>query len=90
MAAKEAVVNNELTRLGELMNCCHGLLSSMRVSTWQLEQLIHIARSNGALGAKLTGAGGGGAMIALCPDNAGQVINEMKKAGYQAMEVTIG
>lgn len=89
LAAKEAIVGNDLVGLGELMNCCQGLLSSIRVSTWQLEQLIDIARKNGALGAKLTGAGGGGAMIALCPDNVQQVMHEMNKAGYQAMEVTI-
>jgi hydroxymethylglutaryl-CoA reductase len=41
------------------------------------------------LGAKLTGGGGGGSMIALCPDNADTVIKAMHGAGYQAMEVCI-
>ena len=52
--------------------------------------MIQIARENGALGAKLTGGGGGGSMIALCPDSAPQVIQAMQDAGYQAMEVQIG
>ncbi len=52
------------------MNVCQGLLNGLQVSSWELEELIQIARENGALGAKLTGGGGGGSMIALCPDNA--------------------
>ena len=46
----------------------HGLLNTLQVSTPELERLIMIARESGALGAKLTGGGGGGAMIALCED----------------------
>ena len=44
----------------------HGLLNTLQVSTPELERLIMIARESGALGAKLTGGGGGGAIIALC------------------------
>ena len=90
LAAKQAILTNDLKQLGELMNICQGLLNALQASTWQLEQLIQIARANGAMGAKLTGAGGGGAMIALCPDNEKQVIHAMQQAGYQAMGVTIG
>jgi hydroxymethylglutaryl-CoA reductase len=72
------------------MNVCQGLLNGLQVSSWELEELIQIARENGALGAKLTGGGGGGSMIALCPDNAQQVIQAMRASGYQAMEVRIG
>jgi hydroxymethylglutaryl-CoA reductase len=88
--AMEALKRNDLERLGELMNVCQGLLNGLQVSSWELEELIQIARENGALGAKLTGGGGGGSMIALCPDNAGSVVKAMQEAGYQAMEVLIG
>ncbi|HHQ49272.1 MAG TPA: hydroxymethylglutaryl-CoA reductase, degradative, partial [Acidobacteria bacterium] len=88
--ALNAIKRYDLERLGNLMNVCHGLLNSLQVSSWEIEELVQIARENGALGAKLTGGGGGGSMIALCPENAERVIRAMKAAGYQAMEVTIG
>ena len=88
--ALEALRRNDLERLGELMNVCQGLLNGLGVSSWELEELIQIARENGALGAKLTGGGGGGSMIALCPDNADKVVAGIQEAGYQAMAVKIG
>jgi hydroxymethylglutaryl-CoA reductase len=90
LQAIEAIKRYDLERLGELMNVCQGLLNGLQVSSWELEELIQIARENGALGAKLTGGGGGGSMIALCPDDAGTVIEAIHNAGYQAMEVRIG
>jgi len=71
------------------MNVCQGLLNSLRVSSWELEELIHLARDNGALGAKLTGGGGGGSMIALCPENSDKVVRAIRAAGYQATEVIV-
>ena len=88
--ALEAIRKSELERLGELMNVCQGLLNGLQVSSWELEEMIQIAREQGALGAKLTGGGGGGSMIALCPDNAAAVMRAMRETGYQAMEVSIG
>jgi hydroxymethylglutaryl-CoA reductase len=85
-----ALKRHDLERLGELMNVCQGLLNGLQVSSWELEELIQIARENGALGAKLTGGGGGGSMIALCLDNAGQVMRGIREAGFQAMEVRVG
>jgi len=90
LQALDAIKRYDLERLGELMNVCHGLLNGLQVSSWELEELIQIARENGALGAKLTGGGGGGSIIALCPDNAAQVIASIEDAGYRAMEVCIG
>ncbi|MFC1802813.1 mevalonate kinase [Thermoproteota archaeon] len=61
----DALLEADLGRIGNLMNLNHGLLSAIGVSTMKLEILCHTSRNNGALGAKLTGAGGGGCMIAL-------------------------
>jgi mevalonate kinase len=48
-----------------------------------------MARSNGAVGAKLTGGGGGGSMVALCPDSSERVSNAMQAAGYKTLSVTL-
>ncbi|MEE4331582.1 MAG: mevalonate kinase, partial [Wenzhouxiangella sp.] len=76
--------------LGELMNVCQGLLNAMQVSSWELEELVHVAREHGALGAKLTGGGGGGSIIALCPENSAGVARALRAAGYHALEVSVG
>jgi mevalonate kinase len=61
----EALMDRDLPRLGDLMNINHGLLSSLGVSIAKLDLMVHASRGAGAYGAKLTGAGGGGCMIAL-------------------------
>jgi len=62
------LTSGDLRGMGELMNISHGLLTSLGVSSPQLDLLVYAARYEGALGAKLTGAGGGGCMIALAED----------------------
>ncbi len=88
-AGVAAIAAANFTELGQLMNLCHGYLNALQLSTPNLEALIHIARENGALGAKLTGGGGGGSMIALCPNSQEQVAEAMRAAGFQALQATI-
>lgn len=64
----DALMKGDGPRTGELMNINHGLLSALGVSTSELDTLVYAARREGALGAKLTGAGGGGCMIALAEE----------------------
>jgi hydroxymethylglutaryl-CoA reductase len=89
-ASAEAIESHDLKQLGELMNINQGLLNALQVSSQELETLINLARRNGALGAKLTGAGGGGAMLAICPENSEGIASAMRRAGYQAMVTSIG
>jgi len=63
--AVEALRKGDLQTAGELMNINHALLCAVGVSHESLERLVYAARKGGALGAKLTGGGGGGCMIAL-------------------------
>lgn len=70
--ARKALENNDLIELGKLMNANQKLLEIIGVSTRELEELCEIALQNGALGAKLTGAGGGGCMIALAENEESQ------------------
>ena len=53
--------------LGKLMNENQEILSTLGVSSPELETLVTAARRAGAWGAKLSGAGRGGIMIALSP-----------------------
>src|SRR6187551_3199247 len=71
--AKLCIQAGDLTGLGQLMNYNQMLLSGLFLSTPEIERACAIAREAGALGAKLTGAGGGGAVIALCDGSAGPV-----------------
>jgi hydroxymethylglutaryl-CoA reductase len=86
----QAIQDNDLALLGELMNICHGMLNALQVSTPELEQLVDIARENGALGAKLTGGGGGGSIIAICREDTAPVVDAIRAAGYQALAVDLG
>ncbi len=63
---EHALLEGRLAFVGELMNIAQGYLNALSLSTPQIEQLCALARERGALGAKLTGAGGGGGFIALC------------------------
>lgn len=65
-----ALERGDLRLLGELMDLAHGILHALGVSSPDLDGLVAFAREHGALGAKLTGAGVGGAIIALVDSNA--------------------
>lgn len=94
LEGRHAIAEGDTPALGQLMNLCHGILNGLQLSTPALEELVGIARTHGALGAKLTGGGGGGSMIALCPDDGGAICQDiqarMRAAGYETLEVTIG
>ena len=64
--AERCLLVGDLDCLGELMDINHGLLDALGVNNLALHRLVCAARSAGAVGAKLTGAGGGGCMVALC------------------------
>ncbi len=76
--------------LGAAMDVCHGLLNAIGVSTPRLERMVVLARQSGAIGAKLTGAGGGGSIVALCPDSLDEVQNALEQAGYSTLVLNKG
>jgi len=92
LEAYDAIEEYQLEKLGELMNINQGLLNALQVSSREIEELIEIARRNGALGAKLTGGGGGGAILALCSntEQANKVAFAIRKSGYEALVTKIG
>ncbi|MFB6172549.1 MAG: mevalonate kinase [Haloarculaceae archaeon] len=60
-----ALADDDVAQVGELMDFDHGLLAALGVSGRSLDAMVWAAREAGALGAKLTGAGGGGCIVAL-------------------------
>ena len=85
LKAAKALETGDLNALGELMNLNHALLCAVGVSNEPLERLVYAARKAGALGAKLTGAGGGGCMVALClPERLEEVAEAIERAGGTA------
>ena len=70
------------------MNICQGLLNALGVSTPELERMVDIARRAGAAGAKLTGAGGGGSIVAVCPGTVNEVVTALRSAGYSTIDLS--
>jgi mevalonate kinase len=80
--ACQLIENGMPESFGPLMDENHALLRSMGVSSEELDTLVEAARKAGALGAKLSGGGRGGNMIALVPaGKAGAVSRSLKEAG---------
>ena len=83
----DALMAANFAQLGSLMNICHGLLNAIEVSTPELESMVSIARVSGAAGAKLTGAGGGGSIVAVCPGAEDVVEAALAAAGFTTMNL---
>ncbi|MFD1455479.1 mevalonate kinase [Levilactobacillus lanxiensis] len=66
--ARTALATPDLMQLGQIMTDAQQQLKGLGVSSPELDNLTQVACQNGALGAKLTGGGMGGCLIALCPD----------------------
>jgi len=86
-----ALTAGQLEELGGAMNRAHALLGGLGVSTPLLDGLCEVACKAGAYGAKLTGAGGGGSVIAIAPrDKEGDVLAAWKKASVTGFVATVG
>lgn len=90
IGALKALREGNLKELGLLMNVNHGLLEAIGVSSPKLNRLVYAAREAGALGAKLTGAGGGGCMVALTTEERVKDVAEaIGKAGGEPLVASI-
>jgi mevalonate kinase len=81
-AARRVIEEGWVEMLGTLMDENHVLLQQMTVSSPELDKLVEAARNAGALGAKLSGGGRGGNMIALVePEGAEDIASALMIAG---------
>ncbi len=92
LIGRKALLAYDLKKVGELMNQNHYLLQEIEVSHEKLDLLVNIARKQDAYGAKLTGGGGGGCMVALTPGKELQkrVAKAIEEAGYEVLRTRIG
>lgn len=77
--AREAMIMEDHKMIGEFMNINHGLLDAIGVNTEELSKMVFVARKSGAMGSKLTGAGGGGSIIAYCPGRVDEVVSSINQ-----------
>jgi mevalonate kinase len=82
----------QLEEIGKLMNQNHALLKEAELSCPELDFLVDLCREEGAWGAKQTGSGGGGCMLALTPGTALQetVASAIEAKGFQAIRTVVG
>lgn len=81
--ARQAITEKGLVQLGQILESAHDKLQKITVSNEKLDRLVQTAKENGALGAKLTGGGRGGCMIALVENEmtAHNVASALKNVG---------
>jgi mevalonate kinase len=74
--ARRVIEQGDWPELGPLMDANHERLQQLTVSSIELDRLVRAARSAGALGAKLSGGGRGGNMIALVGEDSAPAVAE--------------
>lgn len=95
--ARMALLEENEKKLADLMNINHGLLDALGVNTPALSRMLYTAREAGALGSKITGAGGGGSIIAFCPGKLEEVLQKLNESEnafkasitYEGVRITI-
>ncbi|MFX1313601.1 MAG: mevalonate kinase [Promethearchaeota archaeon] len=90
--AKKVLLQGDIKAIGKLMNQNHKLLQEITVSGELNDKLVDIALKNGAIGAKMTGTGRGGLIIALAENKETQerIDNAIQNEGYDAWKTMIG
>ncbi|MHA2281872.1 MAG: mevalonate kinase [Promethearchaeota archaeon] len=90
--AKKALIKGDIITVGSLMNQNHKLLQEITVSGETNDTLVDLSRTNGAIGAKMTGTGRGGLVIALVENEEIQekIVKAVEKKGYDAWKTFIG
>jgi len=92
LEGRKALEEFDLQKVGELMNENHRLLQEIEVSCKELDYLVELAREQEAFGAKMTGGGGGGCMLALTPRKELQekVATAIENEGFEVLRTKIG
>jgi mevalonate kinase len=88
--AADALKDGDSERLGSILTFFHMVLMGFDLSTQQLNEMVDEALGGGCVGAKMTGAGGGGSIVCLpYPSRGREVIGKLESKGYKAFSVSI-
>ena len=89
-AASDALLSGDMEALGGLLSLNQAVLSSVGVSNSSLEGMVDALCSLGCYGAKLTGAGGGGSVLAVAPEGKEKsIVSGLSARGFETFRATI-
>jgi mevalonate kinase len=90
LLAAERLSAEDMPGVGTLFNFSHAILSVLGVSTATLDKIVSASMALGSYGAKLTGAGGGGSVISVCPEGKEKsIIAGLKRRGFETISARI-
>ena len=87
--ARLAVEAGDAAALGRCFDLAQMLLAGLMVSCEEVETMCRLAREAGALGAKLTGAGGGGCVVAIVEHDATPVLDAWARLGFSGFATEV-
>lgn len=89
LRGRSAICSGDVRHLGQLLNDNHTLLAQLGLSTDSVDRTCELAIRTNALGAKLTGAGGGGCVIALAQSDPEPILRAWKAAGIECFAAAV-
>ncbi|HXW95522.1 MAG TPA: mevalonate kinase [Nitrososphaerales archaeon] len=90
LRASKLLRGGDMKELGTLLTVNHAALMSLGVSNDALDGMVNLLLSMGSYGAKLTGAGGGGSVLALAPEGKEKsIVSGLSARGFETFRVTI-
>ena len=90
ISAADRLKSGDMKGLGGLLTLNHAVLSSVGVSDESLDRMVGLCGSLGSYGAKLTGAGGGGSVLAVAPEaKEKSIVTGLSARGFETFRATI-
>jgi mevalonate kinase len=90
LMAADRLAAGDMNGVGRLLNFNHAVLSTLGVSNESLDRLVDLSLSLGSYGAKLTGAGGGGSVVAVAPEGKEKsIISGLKARGFETFRAVV-
>jgi len=90
LSAADALRSGDKEGLGNLLAVNQAVLGSMGVSNATIDEMVDLMGSLGSYGGKLTGAGGGGSVIAVCPEaKEKSIVSGLTARGFETFRAQI-